>query len=119
MQKHQLNAQDRVLGLGLRDEETTYFTLAQNSQLSGNQPIVAKMMFELDDEISYESRTVYTIFDLLGDVGGLFESLKILSKLLFICMHLLFGSNLNRYLVFHLFKTDFHGNRQPNTTLFE
>ena len=66
-------------------------------------------MFELNDEISYESRAIYTFWDLLGDVGGLYDMLKLLGQFFFTCVQLLFGSNLDRYLVLHLFKKESSG----------
>ena len=62
------------------------------------------MMFELNDEISYESRAIYTFWDLLGDVGGLFGSLTFLASIELGLIQVFTGSRLNQFITEQLYK---------------
>ena len=41
--------------------------------------LVALINFSLDPQEIYYTRSIYNVLDLLGDVGGLFEGLRIIS----------------------------------------
>ena len=51
-----------------------------------------------------QQRTVYTFWDLTGDMGGLFDALKIIAGLFISAASALTGSNLDRFLISKLFK---------------
>ena len=44
------------------------------------------------------SRAIYSVWDFLGDVGGLFDMLRLLAEPILALSTLLFGSGLDRYL---------------------
>ena len=56
-------------------------------------------------DVIYNNRSIYGVWDFLGDVGGLFDMLKHLTELMFALSSYLFGSNMNRYIYSALFKT--------------
>ena len=51
-----------------------------------------------------ETRQIYTIWDFLGDVGGLADMLKLLATPIISFVQLVFGSSLNRLLIKLIFK---------------
>ena len=55
------------------------------------------------DKISHR-RSIYTFWDFLGDVGGLFDMLKLLVKPILAIGSLLFGSGLDKFLFESVFK---------------
>ena len=82
------------------------------------------MLIEQDYTTVEYSRAIYTIWDLLGDVGGLFDMLKIIGSPLVSFLSFVVGSGLETYLVQLLFKvqkkrtdntqiTSFIKNRKP------
>ena len=77
------------------------------------------MIFSLDSKESYETRAIYTFWDLLGDVGGLYDMLKLLGQLIITCVQLYSGSNLNQYLVSHIFKKEANRRIRSNFTLIK
>ena len=61
------------------------------------------IVFNLDKEVHYHDRSIYTFLDLLGDIGGLFDALKgIFSILITFYFHML-GNPLHSYLLKSLF----------------
>ena len=63
-------------------------------------------MFELKHYKTFNTRTVYSIWDFLGDVGGLFDMLARLGGLLAAAISRLSGSGLSMYLITSLFKIE-------------
>ena len=53
-------------------------------------------------EVDYD-RNIYTVWDLFGDVGGLFDMLSTIGGMFYSLICLLTGSPLNRYLFEALF----------------
>ena len=64
----------------------------------------ASIWFSLSLDMVTESRTVYGVFDLLGDVGGLFDMLKLVSEIFLYLITVVFGSNLDIFMIRRLFK---------------
>ena len=54
----------------------------------------------------FHSRAIYSIWDFLGDVGGLFDMLTLLAQPILALSTALFGSGLDRYLMATLFKKE-------------
>ena len=50
-----------------------------------------------------ETRQIYTIWDFLGEVGGLMDMLKLIGQPLISLIHIIFGSGLSRLLFRSLF----------------
>ena len=55
------------------------------------------------DRVIY-SRSIYGVWDFLGDVGGLFDMLRLLAEPVLALTSILFGSGLERYLISAIFK---------------
>ena len=51
-------------------------------------------------------RTIYGVWDFLGDVGGLFDMLRLIALHIISLSESLFGNGLSRYLIAALFKTE-------------
>ena len=65
-----------------------------------------EFIFVQDSDIMYYERSVYTVLDLLGDVGGLNDALTIIAQvLLFILFHLTKAGPHN-YIIKRLFKRE-------------
>ena len=62
------------------------------------------MIFILDGDIQKYTRTVYSMWDLLGDIGGLFDILKQLAWPILYLGSLIFGSGLEGLMIESLFK---------------
>ena len=58
------------------------------------------------------TRSIYTMWDFLGDVGGLFDMLRLLAEPLVKMFSVIFGSRLDRFLLAALFKKE--RRRNPN-----
>ena len=57
-------------------------------------------------DMAYLERSVYTFWDFIGDIGGLFEIMKIIGSLLISFATFVTGSNLDYFLIKELFKFD-------------
>ena len=63
------------------------------------------------DVISH-SRSIYTVWDFAGDVGGLFDMLKLIGEVLISLMTMIFGSSLNKHMLEKLYRLDKQSKRQ-------
>ena len=62
--------------------------------------------FKLSKDVQHHNRSVYTLFDLLGDVGGLFDALKGIMSINVALYFLLFGNPMHEYLLKALYLND-------------
>ena len=62
------------------------------------------MLIEQDYTTVEYSRAIYTIWDLLGDIGGLLDMLEVLGAPLVSLLSFIAGSGLENYLIELLFK---------------
>ena len=60
-------------------------------------------MVKWSSETHVYSRAIYTFWDLLGDVGGLFDMLKLIGQAMIAFITSLSGSKLNRVLISQIF----------------
>ena len=60
----------------------------------------------LQSNVIHHNRSVYTTFDLLGDVGGLFDALKAIMSSLVAINFVIFGSPIQDYLLKAIFFKD-------------
>ena len=65
-----------------------------------------EFLIYLDLDTIDEYRTIYGVFDFLGDVGGLLDLFTLFAERLLALIGWLVGSDLNIYLASHLFKTE-------------
>ena len=68
--------------------------------------IVMRLEFETSSNEISSSRSVYTLLDFLGDVGGLLDMCIIIAKIVWTIIFAISGSEINRYLVGNLFFKD-------------
>ena len=86
--------------LGFREgNEYEFFELMdresqQNYYLDG----AYYLYLQLKSDILVHKRSIYTFWELLGDVGGLLEILKLLASPIIFLANVSFGSGLNAYL---------------------
>ena len=82
MTKNLVTSEQRFFGLGFnrRDEKYTYFkpSLYQTFDSVGAEAIYTALI-QLDMNVIEHSRSIYTWWDFLGDVGGLFEMLQFIA----------------------------------------
>lgn len=68
--------------------------------------MVMRLEFETSaDETAY-NRAVYTLFDFLGDIGGLLDMMTYLAQIVWSIVYRVSGSELSKYLIGMLFFTD-------------
>ena len=53
----------------------------------------------MDSDIVLHSRSIYSVWDFLGDIGGLFDMLKLLAEPILAITTTILGSGLDRYLI--------------------
>lgn len=69
------------------------------------------------DKIKH-SRSVYTLWDMLGDIGGLFGILQLFARHLLSLIATVFGSGVDRYLTSKLFKKQPHSEQRQSKNIF-
>ena len=65
-----------------------------------------KLKFTLLTNVKHNHRSIYTLLDFLGDIGGLFDALKVLGLFFIFGYNLIFGSILEKYLLSRIFLID-------------
>ena len=63
----------------------------------------------------YYKRSIYSVLDFLGDVGGLFSILITIGEIIVTIPTYLFGAQIEYYLIEHLFKR--HNKKASNSEL--
>ena len=77
------------------------------AELDDNSPNVLRtIVFGMNLSQQSFSRAVFSFWDLLGDVGGLYDMLILIGGQLVAIIQLIVGSGLNRYLVRNLFTVE-------------
>ena len=66
--------------------------------------MLVSVEFLLDRDVSHHNRAIYTSFDLLGDVGGLFDALKGIMSFVVTIYFQIFGNPLDEYLLKAVFR---------------
>ena len=66
---------------------------------------MADLFIHLNLNTVEQSRSIYSFFDFLGDVGGLLDLFVLFAELLVSVVAWIFGSNFDSYLIANLFKT--------------
>ena len=68
--------------------------------------LIFNLNFQMSSDVIYEERSIYTFWDLLGDVGGLFGSLTFLAGIYRSIVGTLLGSKMNQYITAQLFRLE-------------
>ena len=75
---------------------------------------------KLASGVKHHKRSVYTAFDLLGDVGGLFDALKAIMSYFVALNFVILGNPINDYLLKAIFlqdKSNMKGNNYRNISI--
>jgi len=107
LQKNNLSSVDSFLSPEA-DDDRSFFTIiedANDGPVVGEikEDLLAQFAVVMHEDVVYKSRTVYSILDFLGDIGGLSDALQYIGQIL---IWLLQGSGLMTFLVRNLFKKE-------------
>ena len=80
MTKNLVTSEENILGLGFDDHNKrhTYYnpSIFQTIDVTVGEDVIYEARILMDMTVIEHSRWVYTMWDFLGDVGGLFEMLQ-------------------------------------------
>ena len=103
------------LGFGGNDHNYKFFeTRVRDNWPKTNENKPIEIWFEIEPEMLVHARTVYTFYDLLGDVGGLSSTLWMISAYVVAISNALFGSGLSKFLTAEIFKITREETIKPN-----
>ena len=107
LQKNNLSSVDSFLSPE-PDDDRSFFSIredANDGPVVGEikEDLLAQFAVVMHEDVVYKSRTVYSILDFLGDIGGLSDALQYIGQIL---IWLLQGSGLMTFLVRNLFKKE-------------
>ena len=60
--------------------------------------------FMMHPDVVYQQRAIYTFWDVISDMGGLFDAMKLIGSFVMSCFTMLTGRSLESYLITKLFK---------------
>ena len=97
-----------MIGLGLFSSVNEQFYVMDRdpsfiSKRIGWRRGLAVIEFIILNDITQHKRSIYTIMDILGDVGGLLDGLRLLGGFLMSAYTFMVGNPLNAFLVNRLF----------------
>ena len=75
----------------------------QREERTYNQHAISQFTFEMHPDVIQQERSVYTVWDMFGDVGGLFDMLSYIGQWLVGLISFVAGSPLNRFIFARLF----------------
>ena len=76
VKKNLVSSEHKIFGLGLNNAEYSFFNLEQGETMARKSLYVHMVKWSSESQVY--SRAIYTFWDLLGDVGGLFDMLKLI-----------------------------------------
>ena len=112
IQKQTLEYEDNFLGLGMgftSKSETFYITERDPRKFECFGQCVVMVSFSVDLTTQNHKRAVLTVWDVLGNVGGLYGILVLIGQGLVSAYLALVGSNLERFITARLFFFEKHG----------
>ena len=99
-------SEESLLGLGLSgSNEKEWFQLKTNVLEYNDEGWMAQVI-DLDTDVRIYKRQIYTILDLLGDIGGLLDALKAFGSVFVLLYFKLTGDQISHYLLQSIFKED-------------
>ena len=84
-----------MLGLSVgQPNSVTWYELEESAEITSNSIVYSpdllfRIIIGLEDEATQHSRSIYSALDMLGDVGGLLDGLKLIGSLVMFLFHLL------------------------------
>ena len=109
VQKKKLESEEAYWSLGFNEREQEFWTMKESeirTNYTSRKDMVANMLILLELDTVTEMRTIYGVFDFLGDVGGLLDLLQLFAGINVRLFAWVAGSNLNIFLIETLFKKD-------------
>ena len=102
IQQNKIQSDHKILGLGLESADYQFFSL--DTGLKIQRPSVSYIhLVKWSTQVNEYTRSIYTFWDFLGDVGGLFDMLKLITEVLIGFITMIYGSELDRVLVQSVF----------------
>ena len=99
MTKAEVTTSDSFVQLFSNEVTNTYFKKDKPIVKHGNSEfepnLLYSLIFSLSADVLIEERSIYTFWDLLGDIGGLFGSLTFLGSIYVSIINLIIGSRMN------------------------
>ena len=107
-----LESDDKLLSLGVYPFESEFFSYRKIygferlaiDQYTEGKGLMKIFLVVLETDAIREVRQIYTIWDVLGDIGGLADMLQLICWPIITLFHLLLGNGINRTLLQNLFK---------------
>ena len=105
---HEAESEESYLGLGIMpSNKRAWFDFRSKDpeiiQVYDTETQALSVEFSLDSEVIHHIRSIYTFFDLLGDVGGLFDAMKGIAQVIVAFYFSIFGNPLHGYILNALF----------------
>ena len=101
--RNEIRSEDTFKSLGFFVNKYSFYDLIVHSEIQTETgPFV--LGIRQDFSIVEHARTIYTVWDLLGDIGGLFDMLKLLVTPMITFLSLIADSGLESHLINMLFK---------------
>ena len=105
IQKYLVESDHRVRSLGIAPEKYEYLSIVQTLENESKATVsLSDIIITLDMDAVEIVRNVYTIWDALGDIGGLIDILRLLGQPFISFIQVLWGVSLSHLLLKSLFK---------------
>ena len=109
LRKNYLESEEEILGLQLgKPYSYTWYELDKTpvaiQSIGAEDRKSFLLIIELDHETTVHKRQIYSALDMLGDVGGLLDGLKLLGSGVMFLFHLIRGDPLQDFLMKTIFK---------------
>ena len=90
--------------MGLFDREHTFFPLQIEDSPANVQGAIGGFAITTSQQVTHHTRSIYSFLDFLGDVGGLFDMLRLVIQVLLQLLVTVSGSGLDAFLLESIFK---------------
>ena len=92
MQENILESEHYLLDLGLFPETYTFYTPVKYGSSKDTEESVFHISLFMNTDAIVHKRVVYSLWDCLSDIGGLFDSLKLLVSPILFVLEMLLGN---------------------------
>ena len=108
MSEHQIESEQRFLGLGISSDDYKFISTEPeflSSEVFADDTVYS-FNFAVSLDLVLHHRAIYSVWDFLGDVGGLFDMLKFLAYPITLFFSTLIQTGVDQYLLSTLFQMD-------------
>ena len=101
LRKSFLESEERYLGDGFLPREAEWFELIENIKYNDGWDThsIAGFAYQISMDTKQYSRSVYSVLDFFGDVGGLFDMLNLIGQVFISIFSVILGNGLDRFLI--------------------